>query len=327
MIENQQQDVDIFQWANRVDGIKNELTIELFIFNRNYTPYFLDYAKATEARIKALFLYDIINYIQLGAGTGLAIKPFESSEGAENTLEYTDLSNVGRAETLIHIITNEAQEMVHFSAHEHEVKRQRGIIARFTAPDRSVFYVTKGLTSSSYMRPETAFALSDDGVIDNTDATMLKIAPENQTLIVDGRVFVFNEAKFAATFEHDARREAILENKIAALEKRFKLVYPEGVTLRDLAAHSKQLTNKLLKINPESATQDQVVTQADEFGVELMTDDAGAIIILDARDAVVFLNTLNDDYMASDMTGLQYLVTSKRTINESGDNQTRMDVR
>lgn len=320
-------EVDIFQWANKIDAVKNELTIELFIFNRNYTPYFLDYAPATEARIKALFLYDIINTITLGAGTGLAIKPFESSEGAENTLEYTDLSNVGRAETLIHLITNEQKDLVHFSTHEHEIKRQRGIIARFTAPDRSVFYITKGLSSASYIQPETAFALSDAGVLDNATETSLKIAAENQTLIVDGRIFVFNEAKFAATFEHDARRDAILENKIAELEKRFKLVYPEGVTLRDLANHSKQLTNKILKINPESASQDQVVKQADEFGVELMTDDAGAIIILDARDAVVFLNTLNDDYMASDMTGHQYLVTSKRTINESGDNQTRMDVR
>ena len=30
---------DIFLWANQTDARKNDLAIELFLFNKNYTPY------------------------------------------------------------------------------------------------------------------------------------------------------------------------------------------------------------------------------------------------------------------------------------------------
>ena len=30
---------DIFLWANNTDGIKKELDVEIFLFNKNYTPY------------------------------------------------------------------------------------------------------------------------------------------------------------------------------------------------------------------------------------------------------------------------------------------------
>ena len=67
---------DIFNWANLVDGIKNELDIELFVFNKNYTPYTLRHDKNLEMQIRALFLYDILNDVAMGAGTGLSIHEF-----------------------------------------------------------------------------------------------------------------------------------------------------------------------------------------------------------------------------------------------------------
>ncbi len=326
MIDNQQE-ADVFQWANQVDATKNELEIELFLFNRNYTPYYLSYSDRVVPRLKALFLYDIVNHVQMGAATGLAIKPFEKSEGESNTLEFTELENVQRAETLLYLINGEKDDIVHFNENEHEIKRMRGIVARFKAPTGEPFYIMKSLSAAQIMRATAALALSDDGVLDEQVSTSLRITPDNQVLIVGDRVFVFNEAKFISMFQYDARQSLVLANKIAEIEKHFKLVYPEGVTLEYLVDHSKQLTNKIMKVDPQSVTQDQVLEHADSFGVELMTDDAGAIIIMDARDALIFVNLLNDDYIESDMTGAHYLVKTKQTISESGDNQTKLDVR
>lgn len=327
MSDDLQQNADVFQWANQVDATKNELEIELFLFNRNYTPYYMSYTDRLVPKLKALFLYDVVNHIQMGAATGLAVKPFEKSEGADNTLEFTELENVQRAETLLYLINGEKDDIVHFNENEHEIKRMRGIVARFKAPTGEPFYIMKSLSPAQIMRATAALALSDDGVLDEQTSTSLRITPDNQVLIVGDRVFVFNEAKFISLFDYDARKSLVLANKIAEIEKHFKLSYPEGVTLEYLADHSKALTNKIMKVDPQSVTQDQVIEHADNFGVDIMADDAGAIIIMDARDAVIFLNLLNDDYVESDMTGTHYLIKTKTTITESGDDQTKLNIR
>lgn len=71
---------DIFLWANNIDGIKKELEVEFFLFNKNYTPYATSFSNELNSQIKPLFLYDMINFVNLGAGTGLAVRDFELSE-------------------------------------------------------------------------------------------------------------------------------------------------------------------------------------------------------------------------------------------------------
>ena len=110
---------DIFLWANRTDGVKNELDVEFFLFNKNYTPYTTHFSTELNAQIKPLFLLDYINEVNLGAGTGLSVHDYELSEGEENVLLRTDLSKVGRAQTLIHLIENERSDIVEFSEQEH----------------------------------------------------------------------------------------------------------------------------------------------------------------------------------------------------------------
>ena len=111
--------VDIFQWANKTDSVKNELRVEFFLFNKNYTPYTTTIADDLDSQIKALFLYDVINDVNLGAGTGLSVRDYELSDKEENTLLRTDLPKVGRAETLIHLIEHERNDIVEFSEAEH----------------------------------------------------------------------------------------------------------------------------------------------------------------------------------------------------------------
>ena len=47
---------DVFQWANSVDEVKNNISVELFLFNKNYTPYKVRYTD-----ISALASWDVSN--------------------------------------------------------------------------------------------------------------------------------------------------------------------------------------------------------------------------------------------------------------------------
>ena len=57
-MSEQPETTDIFLWANNVDGIKKELDVEFFLFNKNYTPYTTNFSSDLNAQIKPLFLYD-----------------------------------------------------------------------------------------------------------------------------------------------------------------------------------------------------------------------------------------------------------------------------
>ena len=59
-IQEQAAPFDIFQWANLTDGIKNELDVEFFLFNKNFTPYTTSFSGELNNQIKPLFLFDII---------------------------------------------------------------------------------------------------------------------------------------------------------------------------------------------------------------------------------------------------------------------------
>ena len=56
--------------------------------------------------------------------------------------------------------------------------------------------------------------------------------------------------------------------------------------------------------------------QIDSMAIELMTDNAGAIILFDSKDVGVFLDIVNDNYLTSE-TGNSYLAKSKKLIAPS----------
>jgi hypothetical protein len=68
--------VDIFQWANLTDGAKNDLDVEFFLFNKNFIPYTTSFSSELNSQIKPLFLFDLINFVNMGAGTGLSVRDF-----------------------------------------------------------------------------------------------------------------------------------------------------------------------------------------------------------------------------------------------------------
>jgi hypothetical protein len=65
--------------------------------------------------------------------------------------------------------------------------------------------------------------------------------------------------------------------------------------------------------------QEDLVDRADELGLNLMTDQDGAIIIMDTKDLTTFVNLLNEDYMESPLTGKRYQIISKRPLKLKED--------
>lgn len=318
MDAEKQETTDIFLWANNTDAIKNELDVEFFLFNKNYTPFSTNFATELNAQIKPLFLFDLINFVNLGAGTGLAVRDYEKSEGEENVLLRTDLEKVGRAETLIHLIEKERHDIVEFSEQEHEFKRIKGIVARFTHKDdpKKAFYAVKAIQQGSVLKGATAWEFREGKFGAFQAEVGLKMSDDNQVLIIDKDIFAFNQAKFEKLFNYEYKKLVLADQKVEEIEKLYKLSFPDGLDLQSLVRERKKVFNKLQKLEIGGVTQEQAVEYADEMQLDLMTDDAGAIIIMDGSDLDTFVNLINEDYITSQITGKRYEIKSKKLLDE-----------
>ena len=121
---------DVFHWANEIDEIKNNVSVELFLFNKNYTPYRVRYSDQLTTSVKALFLQEATSYIIKEADKGLECREYEKSDGEDKVIYRTQLTKVGRAETLIHLIEHEYRNIESMSDHLDEFKKiSQAIIA------------------------------------------------------------------------------------------------------------------------------------------------------------------------------------------------------
>lgn len=309
---------DIFLWANNIDEIKKDLDIEFFLFNKHYTPYTTSFSAELNSQIKPLFLFDLINFVNLGAGTGLSVRDFELSEDEENVLLRTNLENVGRAETLIHLIEHQRGDIVEFSEQEHEFKRIKGILARFTykSDPKKAFYSIKLISQGNVLKGATAWEFRDGKFGAFQAEVGIKVPADNQVLIIDKDIFIFNQSKFERLFNYDFKKQALADKKVAEIEKQFRLSFPDGMDLQTMVRERRKTVNKLQKIEVGSITQEQVVKYCDDMALELMTDDAGAIIIMDGNDLDVFVNLINEDYITAEITGRRYEVKSKKLLDD-----------
>lgn len=309
--------IDLFQWANQTDSVKLDLTIEFFLFNKNYTPYSTKVADDLDVQIRSLFLFDIINDVNMGAGTGLSVRDYELSEKEEDVVLRTDLEKVGRAETLIHLIEHERSDIVEFSEQEHEFKRIKGIVARFARKDGSKpFYVIKQVSTGQALQGATAWEFVEGAFKPFKPEFGWKVPGDNQVLIIDKDIFIFSQSKFERLFNYDFKKQLLADQKVAEIEKQYKLSFPEGTDLQSLVMEKKKIVNKLQKLEVGAITQEQAIEYADTMQLELMTDDAGAIIIMDGNDLDMFVNLINEDYITSEITGRRYEIKSKKLLDE-----------
>lgn len=316
--EQTSEPTDIFLWANQADAHKDALEIDLFLFTKGYTVYATNYAKELKAQLKVLFLYDMISQVQTGAATGMTVRDFEAAAAEDNVLERTTLDRVDHAQEVIEQIRYGEEGLEVFREGDHEFKKVKGIVARFSRKDAEPFFIAKILPQSQVLKGATAWMYNGDSFQPFSADAGLRITPDNQVLIAGNDIFAFSESKFIRLFGYDAKQFAVAEEKIAEIEKQFKLKFPEGMTFDALVRDTRSLVNKLQKVDVGMVTQDQVIQQADEMDLELMTDDAtGEIIIMDAKDAAKFVNLLNDDYVTSDMTGIKYELRAKKELRDA----------
>ena len=157
---------DVFLWANEVDEIKNNVSAELFLFNKNYTPFKIRYSDQLTNSVKAMFMQEATNFIIKEADKGLECREYEKSNGEDHVIYRTTLDKVGRAETLIHLIEQEYKDLAYFSDHEYEFKKIKGILAKFTYPGgekgTKTFYIAKLLPSSAAIKGATSWELNGE---------------------------------------------------------------------------------------------------------------------------------------------------------------------
>lgn len=317
----QTQPTDIFHWANGADRDKDQLEIDLYLFTKGFTVYATKYDDKLKQQLKVLFLYDMISGVQTGAASGLVVRDLDQLDRNDNVIMHTNLEKVEHAQEVIEQIAFGEEALETFNEQDHEFKKIKGMIARFTSPkregqERKPFYVVKLLSGAQVMIGSTAWVFRGNSFGQFEAEAGLKVTPDNQVMIAGDDIFVFSESKFERLFGYSAKKFAVADEKIREIEQHFKIKLPDGMTLGDLARDNKALVNKLQKVDPTLVTQDQLVNQADEMELELMTDDAEqAILLVDAKDATKFVNLLSDDYMTSQMTGIKYLVKSKKPLD------------
>ena len=195
---------DIFQWANWADANKKDLLIDLFIFNKNFTPYVLPLKTSTiEDQMRSLFLYDMINFVETGAAVGLSVRDYATNDQMENVLLYSELESIQRADTLIYLLGDD--NIAEFNEKEHEMKRMNGIVARFSDPKDpdKTFYIAKQLQRSQMLSGSLTWQVSGSDFGELNADSAFKIPPNNQVLIAGGKVFAFNPKKFVNLFRQD----------------------------------------------------------------------------------------------------------------------------
>lgn len=314
-----EKEFDVFQWANAVDEVKNNVSVELFLFNKNYTPYKVRYSDGLTQSVKAMFMLEAINYVIKEADKGLECREYELSDGEDKVIYRVGLEKVGRAETLIHLIENEYKDIAFFTDNEHEFKRIKGILAKFTYPGedgQKVFYIAKGIASSAALKGKVSWELNGETLEPLTADIAIKMPEANETAIIDGTIVIFNQSKFEKLFQYDYKAQVISEQKAKELMEAYGLSFPEGLTLNALLEDKKPLVKKLQGIEVGEMKQDQLLDYADDMKLELMTDDQGKIIIMDDKDLGMFVNLLNEDYFVSPVNGKRYEIKSKKLLDE-----------
>ena len=311
---------DVFLWANEIDEVKNNVSAELFLFNKNYTPFKIKYSDKLTGAVKAMFMQEAISYIITEADKGLECREYERADGEEKVIYRTSLSKVGRAETLIHLIENEYKDIDYFSENEYDFKKVKGIIAKFTYPGEDgmkTFYIAKILPASAALKGSSSWEINGESFEPFSAEIALKMPEDNQTAIVDGTIIVFNQAKFENLFQYDYKSQVIAEAKAKELTEKYKLSFAEGLTLDGLLADKKPILKKVQAMDiAEEMSQDKLLDYADEMQLELMTDDDGSIIIMDDKDLTMFVNLLNEDYYVSPVNGKRYEIKSKKLLGE-----------
>ena len=311
---------DIFNWANQMEAIKNNVTIELFLFNKNYTPYKVRYSESLTNSVRSLFLLEAVNYVNEEADRGLEMREYGESTD-DKTVFRCDLDKVERASSLIHLIEHTYKDLPYFSDNEYEFKLIKGIVARFIYLDSDsgetrTFYIAKNIAASNFLKGKVSWELKGESFEPFAADIAIRIPDKNEVAIIDGNIAIFDQGKFEKLFEYNQKLQSIADAKAKELTAKYDLSLPEGLTLDALLLDKKPLIKKLEQFDEFEMTKQQLIDYADEMALDLMTDDNGKLIIMDQRDLTMFVNLLSEDYFISPVNGKRYEIKSKKLLDE-----------
>lgn len=306
-------ETDIFAWANNLFQYKEDLKLELFLISKNYVLYRAKLQADLEKQLQPLFVDGLLEYVLAGLDTGLVVRGFEEAESEDNVLQRTRVGRVEHLMTVMDWIQNQEHSIEQFKE-DLGLKGMRGVIARCSAPGmKQTFYVIKQLPSAQLLDGEGTWVAKGNDFVPII-AGVLRIPADNQMMVLDDDLYVFNQAKLERLFGYNIKKAAIAEKKVREIEANYKLSFADELDLQTMVKGNKAIITKLQKLIIGVIKQDELLELSEELGLGLMTDDSGAIIIMNNRDLNVFVNLLNDDYVESDLTGQRYEIKSKKPL-------------
>lgn len=306
---------DVFLWANNLVPIKEELQIDLFLFNKNYVVYRTKVSKDLTRSYQPLLIDGLLEHVLQGAGEGLQVREFEEGEAEEKVLQRVALDKVQKAKELLNWLKTQENEIENFNEEEHDLRRMKGLIARCKHPDlRRPFYIVKLLSASMVMKGSTSWMLRDGKFVPFDADGSLRIPSDNQLLILEDDIYAFSPTRLEQLFGYNAKKYSAALKKIQEIQANFTFNFDTGLSWENLVEGQKTLINKLQKLETEGVTQDDLMDHAEQMGLDLMTDGNGAVIIMSTKDLSKFINLLNEDYIESPLTGRRYEIKSKRPL-------------
>ena len=306
---------DVFLWANNLVPIKEELDIDLFLFNKNYVVYRTKVSKDLVRSYQPLLIDGLLEFVLQGAAEGLQVRDFEEGEAEDNVLQRTRLSNVQKAQELLNWVKTQESVIENFVEEDHDLKRVKGILARCKHKELDKpFYVIKLLPGSMVMKGATSWMLRDGKFVPFDAEGSLRFPGDNQLLVLGDDIYAFSQTRLEQLFGYNAKKYGIALKKMAEIQANFTFNFDIGLSWENLVQGQKSLVNKLQKIDASGISQADLMDHAEEMGINLMTDNDGAIIIMDVKDLTKFLNLLNDDYVESPLTGKRYEIKTKKPL-------------
>lgn len=316
------QESDVFLWANNLVQYKDDLKIDVFLINKNYVVYKTAKGGGLTKQLEPIFIDETLEFVLKGAGEGMIVRDFEAAEAEDNVLQRTLLHKVDKAKDVLGWIRTQEHEIETFADEDHDFRRIKGVMARVSHPQLDKpFYVFKALPQSNIMRGKQGWMIRDGKFLPFDAEAAVRIPTEPQLLLLDQDLYVFNQTKLKQLFGYDAKEASIAEQKVYEIEQNFKLTFDGENTMQTLIKGKKSIIKKLQKIDATAIKQDDLLTHAEELGVELMQDESGRIIIMDDKDLIKFVNLLNDDYIESALTGQRYEIVRKKPLKPEEDEE------
>ncbi len=305
---------DVFAWANNLFEYKEELVLELFWINKNNVLYRTKTDQSLANQMQPLFIDNTLEQVLDGAENGIVVRDFSDGEAEQGVLQRVRWKKVEKLREVMHWIRTQESEIELFTEEEHDLRRLKGVIVRASHPKMDKpFYIIKSISGGQMLKGQGTWMVNGK-VFKAFEAAALKIPHEAHMLLLDQDLYVFNQSKLDRLFSYDAKKNSIAEKKVRQIEEHYRLSFAEGLDLQTVVSGNKSLINKLQDIEIGELKQEQLVEHAEELGVDLMTDEAGAIIIMNQKDMSKFVNLLNDDYMESNLTGLRYEIIRKKPL-------------